>query len=62
MGRICRPDKLVVRDADLAPDFAGALGDGVDELLGRNSSFGRGLRDLLTVLVHADQKVDIIPL
>ena len=53
---------MVVGDAKQRPDFAGALGNGVDELLRRHFSLGGGLRDFLTVLVHPDQEMDIVTL
>ena len=62
MGRIGGADKLVVGDAKQGPDFARALGDGIDELLRRHFSLGGGLRDFLTVLVHSDQEMDIVAL
>src|SRR5205814_9789686 len=58
--RICSPYELIVGDAEQAPDFARALGNGVDQFLRRHFSIGCGLRDLLAVFVHPDQEVDLV--
>ena len=58
--RICSPNELIVGDAEQAPDFARALGNGVDQFLRRHFSIGCGLRDLLAVFVHPDQEVDLV--
>ncbi len=60
MGRVGRADELIVRDSEESPDLLCALGYSVYQFLGRHFSFGRGLRDLLSVLVHSDEEVDLI--
>src|ERR1017187_8045992 len=54
-------NELVVRNAKPVPRFAEARGDRVDEGLRFDALRGRGLRDLLSVLVHSDEKVHGTP-
>jgi hypothetical protein len=60
VGWIRRPYELVVRDAEESPYLLGAVGDGVDQFLRRDFPLGGRLRDFLTVLVHPDQKVNLV--
>jgi hypothetical protein len=53
-------DELVVREPERGPHRLEARGDAIDELLRREAGRLRGLRDLLAVLVHADQEPDVV--
>jgi len=58
--RIGGADELIVRDAEPLPHRAERVRELVHELLRRNAPLLRGLRHLLPVLVHADEKVHVI--
>ncbi len=55
-----RPYELVVRDGQATPHRDESLRDLVDQLLWLDSSLRRLERDLEAVLVHADQKMNVI--
>src|SRR5689334_11277511 len=52
--------ELIVGDAEQRPDLFRALGDSVNQLLWRDFSLSGSLRDLLSVLVHSDEEVDVV--
>jgi hypothetical protein len=53
-------DEVVVGDLELAPEVLEERGLGVAPLLRRHAVVGGGLCDLLAVLVHAGQELDVI--
>ena len=58
--RVRGADELVVRDAEPLPHRAEAIGERVDQRLRRDALRFGGLRDLLPVLVHPDEEVDVV--
>ena len=60
VGGIGGSNELIVRDPEQAPDLLRALGDRIDELLRRHFPLRRGLRHLLSVLVHSDEEVHVV--
>ena len=52
--------ELVVRDAEPPPHRLESFRNLIDERLRRNSAIRSGLRDLLAVLVHADQEPHLL--
>src|SRR5687768_10776047 len=58
--RIRCPDELIEGDSEQSPDLLRAFGDRVHQLLWRYTPLRRGLRDFLAVLVHSDEKVDVV--
>ena len=61
VARFRGPDEVVVRQPQAAPDVQERLGDPVDPFRGGRSLLLRLLLDLLPVLVHPDEKVDVVP-
>ena len=60
MLRRRRSDELIVRDGQAPPHRDESLRDLIHQLLGFDTSVGGLERDLEAVLVHADQKMNVI--
>ena len=60
LARLGRADEVVVRHLELVPEVLEVRGLAVAPLLRRHAVGLRGLRDLLAVLVHAGQELDVI--
>src|SRR5215213_6904519 len=56
----CRANELIVRDVETLPHRGESSRDFVDELLRCFTTILRFERDLLPVLVHADEKVHVV--
>ncbi len=58
--RLGGADEPIVRDPEPQPGVLEAGRDLIDELLRRDAALGRRLGDLLSVLVHPHEKMDVV--
>ena len=60
MARLCGAHELIIGDRELAPHRLKSFGDLVDQNTGRHAAISGFGRDFLSVLVHTDQKKDVV--
>ena len=60
LARLGGADEVVVGNLELAPKLLEVRGLAIGPLLRRHAMLGCGLGDLLAVLVHAGQELDVI--
>ena len=60
LARLGGADEVVVGNLELLPELLEVRGLGVSPLLRRHAVLGSGLGDLLAVLVHAGEELDVV--